>query len=206
MALVAPADTRAAVDLALRGRRRDLGGLLFRFGLLATLLAALAILVDEGKVRWSDPVSKHLPAFQLSDPFVTRELTVRDLLCHRSGLGTFAGDLVWYNTTYDRGEVLRRARFIKPATSFRSAFGYQNILFLAAGEVVPAATGKSWDDFVKDRLFTPLGMSGAVTSARAVGANAATLSACMKFLVPPNVGASASITSASTYTMPSDST
>ena len=68
-------------------------------------------------------MTRHLPAFQLSDPYVSRELTVRDLLCHRSGLGTFAGDLVWYNTTYDRGEVLRRARFIKPATSFEGRGG-----------------------------------------------------------------------------------
>jgi CubicO group peptidase (beta-lactamase class C family) len=135
--------------------------------------AALAILVDEGKVRWTDPVTKHLPGFQLADPYVTRELTVRDLLCHRSGLGTFAGDLVWYNTTYDRNEVLRRARFLKPTTSFRSAFGYQNILFLAAGQVVPAVTGTTWDDFVKAHIFTPLGMTTAVTSAKAVPANAA---------------------------------
>ncbi|HEY1377695.1 MAG TPA: serine hydrolase [Gemmataceae bacterium] len=138
--------------------------------------AALAILVDEGKVRWDDKATKFLPGFQLSDPYVTRELTVRDLLCHRSGLATFAGDLVWYNTAYDRAEVLRRARFLKPVSSFRSAFGYQNILFLAAGQVVPAAAGKSWDEFVQERIFTPLGMATAVTSSRAIsaGANAAT--------------------------------
>jgi CubicO group peptidase (beta-lactamase class C family) len=136
--------------------------------------AALAILADERKIGFNDPATKYLPGFQLSDPFVTRELTVRDLLCHRSGLGTFAGDLVWYNTTYDRGEVLRRVRFLKPTTSFRSAFGYQNILYLAAGEIVPAATGVSWDDFVKDRIFVPLGMATAVTSPKACSANAAT--------------------------------
>jgi CubicO group peptidase (beta-lactamase class C family) len=130
--------------------------------------AAIAILVDEGKVKWEDPVTKYLPGFQLYDPYVTRELTVRDLLCHRSGLTTFGGDLLWYNTTYDRAEVLRRLRFLKPTTSFRSAFGYQNNLLLAAGEIVPVVTGKSWDDFVKERIFTPLGMN-AVTSARAIG-------------------------------------
>jgi CubicO group peptidase (beta-lactamase class C family) len=133
--------------------------------------AALAILVDEGKVRWTDPATKYLPGLQLADPYVTRELTVRDLLCHRSGLATFGGDLLWYNTTYDRAEVLRRLRFLKPTTSFRSAFGYQNNLFLAAGQVVPAVTGQSWDDFVKERIFTPLGM-GAVTSATAIGPDA----------------------------------
>ncbi len=139
----------------------------------AFTVAALAILVDEGKVRWIDSVNKFLPAFQLSDPFITRELTVRDLLCHRSGLGTFAGDLVWYNTTYDRAEVLRRARFLKPTSSFRSAFGYQNILFVAAGEIVAKASGMSWDDFVKDRIFTALSMATAGTSG-VYPANAAT--------------------------------
>jgi CubicO group peptidase (beta-lactamase class C family) len=130
--------------------------------------AALAILVDEGKVRWDDKVTQHLPGFQLSDPYVTREMTIRDLLSHRSGLGTFAGDLLWYNTTYDRNEVLRRARFLKPVSSFRSAFGYQNIMFLAAGQIVPAATGKSWDEFVRERIFMPLGMSTAVTRWNAI--------------------------------------
>lgn len=134
--------------------------------------AALAMLVDEGKVRWNDKATRYLPGFQLYDPYVTRELTVRDLLCHRSGLGTFSGDLLWYNTTYDRAEVLRRVRFLKPTTSFRSAFGYQNIMFLAAGQIVPTVTGKSWDEFVKERIFTPLGMTSAVTSASAVPADA----------------------------------
>jgi CubicO group peptidase (beta-lactamase class C family) len=138
----------------------------------AFTVAALAILVDEGKVRWTDPVTKYLPAFQLYDPYVTREMTVRDLLCHRSGLGTFAGDLVWYNTTYDRAEVIRRARFLKPTSSFRSAYGYQNIMYAAAGEIVPAATGKSWESFVKERIFTPVGMT-AVTSVKECSASAA---------------------------------
>jgi CubicO group peptidase (beta-lactamase class C family) len=136
--------------------------------------AALAILVDEGKLGWDDRVTKYLPGFQLSDPYVTRELTVRDLLCHRSGLPTFGGDLVWYNTTYDRAEVLRRLRFLKPTTSFRSAFGYQNNLVLAAGQIIPAVTGQSWDAFVQVRLFTPLGMATATTSSAAIKADAAT--------------------------------
>jgi CubicO group peptidase (beta-lactamase class C family) len=140
----------------------------------AFTVAALAMLVDEGKLRWTDPVTKFLPSFQLSDPFVTREMMVRDLLCHRSGLGTFAGDLVWYNTTYDRAEVVRRARFLKPTSSFRSAFGYQNILFVAAGEIVPAVTGKSWDDFVKERIIAPLGMHDTTTVFQSTRQNAAT--------------------------------
>ncbi|MDQ3134938.1 MAG: serine hydrolase [Acidobacteriota bacterium] len=138
--------------------------------------AALAILVDEGKVKWDDPVTKYLPWFQLSDPYVTRELTIRDLLSHRSGLATFGGDLLWYNTTYDRAEILRRIRYLKPTSSFRSAYGYQNIMFLAAGEVVAAVTGQTWDQFLQARVFTPLGMKHTSTSIKVFqpGGNVAT--------------------------------
>ncbi|HEX8560399.1 MAG TPA: serine hydrolase [Pyrinomonadaceae bacterium] len=126
--------------------------------------AALATLVDEGKLRWDDPVTKYLPGFQLYDPYVTREMTVRDLLSHRSGLATFGGDLLWYETTYPRSEVIRRVRFLKPVHGFRGRYGYQNIMFLAAGEVVPAVTGKSWDDYVRERFFRPLGMTRSNTT------------------------------------------
>jgi CubicO group peptidase (beta-lactamase class C family) len=128
--------------------------------------AALATLVDEGKLKWDDPVTKYLPWFQLYDPYVTREMTVRDLLSHRSGLATFGGDLLWYETTYTREEVIRRVRFLKPVYGFRSRYGYQNIMFLAAGEIVPAVTGKSWDDYVRERFFTPLGMTRTLTTYR----------------------------------------
>lgn len=125
--------------------------------------AALAVLVEEGRISWDDPVTRHLPAFQLHDPYATREMTVRDLLSHRSGLATFAGDLLWYGSSYTRAEIVRRARYLRPASSFRSRFGYQNIMFTAAGEIVPAVTGKSWDDFLRERLFAPLGMRRTVT-------------------------------------------
>ncbi|HWS89892.1 MAG TPA: serine hydrolase [Pyrinomonadaceae bacterium] len=128
--------------------------------------AALATLVDEGKLKWDDPVTKYLPYFQLYDPYATREMTVRDLLSHRSGLATFGGDLLWYETTYSREEIIRRVRFLKPVYGFRSRYGYQNIMFLAAGEIVPAVTGKSWDDYVRERFFAPLGMNRTVTTLR----------------------------------------
>lgn len=124
--------------------------------------ASLAMLVAEGKVKWDDPVAKHLPELQLYDPYVTRELTVRDLLTHRSGLSR--GDRVWMNSGFSRGEVLRRVRYLKPSWSFRSTYGYQNIMFLAAGTVVERASGKTWDDFVAQRIFQPLGMTNSVTS------------------------------------------
>ncbi|HJU72684.1 MAG TPA: serine hydrolase [Gemmatimonadaceae bacterium] len=124
--------------------------------------ATVAILVAEGKVKWDDPVAKHLPQFQLFDPYVTRELTVRDLLTHRSGLAR--GDRLWANSGFSRDEVLRRVRYLRPSWSFRSTYGYQNIMFLAAGTVVQTASGKSWDDFVAERIFQPLGMNNSVTS------------------------------------------
>ncbi|HEY6400000.1 MAG TPA: serine hydrolase, partial [Blastocatellia bacterium] len=124
--------------------------------------AALAMLVDEGKIKWDDPVTKHLPGFELYDPYASQEMTVRDLLCHRSGLAR--GDLMWYGSDYSRNEIIRRTRHLKPSWSFRSQFGYQNLMYLAAGQIIPAVTGKSWDDFIKDRFFKPLGMAASSTS------------------------------------------
>ena len=125
--------------------------------------AALAVLIDEGKLRWGDKVLKYLPSFQLYDPWVTNEFTVADLLSHRSGLVTFSGDLLWYESSYSREEIIRRVRFLKPVSSFRTRFGYNNIMFLAAGEIVPVVTGKSWDDFLRERFFVPLGMTRTTT-------------------------------------------
>lgn len=131
--------------------------------------AALAILVDEGKINWDDPVTKHLPGFQMYDPYVTREMTVRDLLTHRSGLGLGAGDLMFFPpTTFTREEIVARLRYIKPATSFRSKYAYDNVLYLVAGQVVAAVSGKSWDDFIKERIFAPLGMTASNTSVKAL--------------------------------------
>src|SRR5687767_11942447 len=105
----------------------------------AMTVAALGMLVDERKLRWDDPVSRHMPQFQLSDPFITRELTVRDLLTHRSGLAR--NDNLWIAAPFDRQEVLRRARFLPVSNSFRSTYGYSNIMYIAAGEVVAAIAG-----------------------------------------------------------------
>jgi CubicO group peptidase (beta-lactamase class C family) len=126
--------------------------------------ASLAILAEQGKVRWDDKVTEHLPYFQLHDPYSTREMTVRDLLCHRSGLHTYSGDLIWYGTSYNRQEVVRRIRHLQPRHSFRATYGYQNIMFIAAGEIILAVTGRIWDEFVKDSIFVPLGMTRTNTS------------------------------------------
>ena len=93
---------------------------------------------------------------------------MRDLLSHRSGLGTFSGDLLWYNTTFDVDDVLRRARYLQPRSPFRTAFGYSNLMFLAAGQVVAAASGTTWDAFVQAHFLNPLGMKDTLTSVRAV--------------------------------------
>ena len=124
--------------------------------------ASLAMLVDEGKLKWDDPATKYLPGLQLFDPYSTRELSITDLMSHRSGLTR--GDLLWYGSGYDRNEVLRRVRYLKPSWSLRSRYGYQNIMFLAAGQIIPSITGKTWDDFVRERIFTPLGMKTSSTS------------------------------------------
>src|SRR5207245_10374597 len=138
---------------------------------------ALGILVEDGKLRWDAPVIDYLPGFALDDPFVARELTIRDLLVHRSGLGLGAGDLLWWPTsTYDRKEIARRVRYIKPATSFRSAYAYDNVLYSVAGEVIEAVSGQTWADFVAQRILARVGMTGSTVrhSAAAAGGNVAT--------------------------------
>lgn len=124
--------------------------------------AAVGMMVQEGLLAWDDRATKYIPTFETSDPYVTRELTVRDLLTHRSGLNR--GDAVWYATELSRDEILHQVRFQPPTTSFRSAFGYNNNMVLAAGQLVPTLTGLSWDDFVDRRIFAPLGMERSVTS------------------------------------------
>jgi CubicO group peptidase (beta-lactamase class C family) len=110
------------------------------------------------------------------DPFVTRELTVRDLLVHRSGLGLGAGDLLWWpESTYDRKEIARRLRFIPPATSFRTAYAYDNVLYLIAGELIETISGQTWESFVGTRILAKVGMTGSNVrhSAAAAGGNVA---------------------------------
>jgi CubicO group peptidase (beta-lactamase class C family) len=164
--------------------------------------ASIAMLVDEGKLKWNDPVTKYLPGFETYDPYVTRELTVRDLLTHRSGLER--GDYLWYGTENDREEILRRTRFIKPTWSLRSHFGYQNLMYLAAGQVVSRMNGRTWDEFIAQRIFIPLGMTSSSTSIKAFknGDNVATPHAKFDDKVEPiawrlidNIGPAGSINS-----------
>src|SRR5258707_13718360 len=121
--------------------------------------AALATRVDEGKISWDDPVYERLRGFQMYDPYVAHEMTIRDLLTHRSGMGLGEGDLLfWPHTTFTREEIIYKLRFMKPASSFRSKFAYDNLLYIAAGQIIPAATGKTWEQYITERILQPLGM------------------------------------------------
>lgn len=128
--------------------------------------ASLAILVDEGKIKWDDRVIKYLPEFQLADSYTTREMTIRDLVSHRSGFDTFSGDLLWYETNYTNDEIIGRLRYLKPKTSFRSSYGYQNLMFITAGKIVERVSGKTWQQFVTERILQPLGMTRTTTSVK----------------------------------------
>lgn len=163
-----------------------------RFGIASNskifTATALALLVEEGKLEWDAPVIRYLPAFAMYDPYVTREITVRDLLVHRSGLGLGAGDLMWWpSSDYSREEIVRRLRYIKPATSFRSAYAYDNVLYSVAGELIEAVSGQSWEDFVSSRILAKLGMTGsnARASLAAKGDNAAMTHAEVEGVVRP---------------------
>ncbi len=126
----------------------------------AFTVAALGMLVDEGKLSWDDKVIDHLPEFRLYDPYVTREMTIRDLLSHRSGLGLGAGDLmIWPDTDKPVDEIIAGLKYLKPASSFRSRYAYNNLMFLTAGEVVARVSGISWQDFIEQRILNPLGMT-----------------------------------------------
>lgn len=122
----------------------------------AMTAAAMGILVDEGKVKWDDKVVDHMPDFQLSDPFITRELRVRDLFTHNAGLGN--ADFLWFNSDLTSEEILDRMRYAEPAYPFRGGYTYQNIMYLAAGELIERLSGMPWELFVQERLFDPIGM------------------------------------------------
>jgi CubicO group peptidase (beta-lactamase class C family) len=127
---------------------------------------AVAMLVDQGKVKWDDRATDYLPELQLYDPYATRELTVRDLLTHRSGLT--AADLMVFAEHMTRDSALHQVRYVKPTYSFRSHFGYSNLMYLAAGQLTARVTGLSWDDVVRQRIFAPLGMTSSNTSVTAL--------------------------------------
>jgi CubicO group peptidase (beta-lactamase class C family) len=126
--------------------------------------AVLGTLVEDGQLDWDDRVTDYLPGFQMWDPWVTRDIRIRDLLTHRSGLATFGGDHLWIGSENGREEIVSRIRYLEPVGPFRASFHYQNLMFLVAGMVAEAVTGQSWDDLIRERIFEPLGMTESSTS------------------------------------------
>jgi CubicO group peptidase (beta-lactamase class C family) len=130
----------------------------------AITVAALATLVDAGKIRWDDHVVDLLPGFQMYDAWVTREMTVRDLLVHRGGLGYGAGDLLFVpRSNLTRAETVKRLRFLKPSSSFRSEFAYSNLPYVVAGQLIEAVSGETWEEYVRKHVLLPAGMSNSTT-------------------------------------------
>lgn len=119
---------------------------------------AVGLLVDDGKLGWNDPVRRHLPEFSTPLPYVTDQFLVKDLLCHRSGWATFDGDLLWYGTGYTQQEILARHAHEPMTLPFRDQFGYSNLMYIAAAQLIERVSGMTWDRFITTRIFQPLGM------------------------------------------------
>ncbi|MFM1873626.1 MAG: hypothetical protein RL398_3048 [Planctomycetota bacterium] len=134
--------------------------------------ATVARLVDAGKVKWDDRVIDHLPEFRMADPWITAHMTVRDLLCHRCGLATFAGDLLWYGSVHDDKEILRRLERLPITQNFRERYGYQNLMFMVAGLLVERVSGRTWEESVEQDLMAQLGMTNSRASAGRLAADA----------------------------------
>jgi CubicO group peptidase (beta-lactamase class C family) len=128
--------------------------------------AAIGMLVDEGKLDWDDKVIDYIPEFRMYDPYVTREFTIRDLLTHRSGLGLGAGDLMIFPDSADftLQDIIQNLRYLKPVSSFRSKFDYDNLMYIVAGEIVARVSGMSWDEFIEGRIMKPLGMTSSAAN------------------------------------------
>jgi CubicO group peptidase (beta-lactamase class C family) len=128
--------------------------------------AALAILVDEGKIKWDDKVIQHIPEFKMYNDYVTKEFTIRDLLTHRSGLGLGAGDLmVWPDGhNFTPKDIINNIQFLKPVSDFRVKYDYDNLLYIIAGEVIERVSDQSWTDFVTKRLLEPIGMTNSAAN------------------------------------------
>jgi len=126
--------------------------------------AMIGMLVQEGKLKWNDKVKKHLPYFALYDPWVSENTTIRDILSHRVGLGTFSGDNIWYKSDLPAEDIIKHIKYVPKAYEFRAGYGYSNLMFITAGEIIETVTGKSWGENVKERILDPLGMDRTISS------------------------------------------
>ncbi|MEM6764767.1 MAG: serine hydrolase [Bacteroidota bacterium] len=120
--------------------------------------ATMATLVQEGTLSWDDKVKSYLPYFEVYDPWVSQQVSVRDLLSHRVGLGTFSGDIMWYNVELSSEEIIKRIKYVPQAFEFRAGYGYSNLMFITAGELIRVVTGKTFGENVQERFLDPLGM------------------------------------------------
>ncbi len=132
----------------------------------AFTVAALGILIDEGKLTWDDKVTEYIPEFKMYNPYVTEDFTIRDLITHRSGLGLGAGDLMFWpdSNTFSKKDIIHNLRFLKQVSAFRTKYDYDNLLYIVAGEVVAKVSGMSWEDFIDTKIIQPLGMVETATS------------------------------------------
>lgn len=126
--------------------------------------AIIAMLVQEGKLNWDDKVQKYLPYFELYDPYVSRETTIKDLLCHHVGLGTFSGDFIWYKSELNSEEIIKRLKHLEPKFKFRDGFGYSNVMYITAGEIIKKVTGKTWGQNLQERILDPVKMNRTIFS------------------------------------------
>jgi len=126
--------------------------------------ALIAMLVQEGKLNWDDKVQKYLPYFELYDSYASRETTIKDLLCHRVGLGTFSGDFIWYKSDLNSEEIIKRLKYLPFKFDFRDGFGYSNVMYITAGEVIKKVTGKTWGENLQERILNPVNMDRTVFS------------------------------------------
>lgn len=127
----------------------------------AFTVAALGILVDEGKLTWDDKVTDYIPEFRLYNPYVTEEFTIRDLLTHRSGLGLGAGDLMFWpdSNNFSKKDIIHNLRYLKQVSGFRTKYDYDNLMYIVAGELIERVSGSSWENFIDNRILQPLGMT-----------------------------------------------
>ncbi|NNK75456.1 MAG: beta-lactamase family protein, partial [Maribacter sp.] len=126
--------------------------------------AIIGMLVQEGKLNWDDPVKKYLPYFAMYDSWVSEHITIRDILSHRVGLGTFSGDNIWYKSTMSSKEIIEHIQYVPQAYEFRAGYGYSNLMYITAGEIIATITGKSWKENVQERILDPLGMNRTIVS------------------------------------------
>lgn len=130
--------------------------------------AIMGMLVQEGKLDWNDKVKKYLPYFALYDPWVSDNVTIRDILSHRVGLGTFSGDNIWYKSTLPAEEIIKHIKYVPKAYDFRAGYGYSNLMYITAGEVIKTITGKSWGENVRQRILDPLDMDRTISTVTAL--------------------------------------